>query len=111
MFEISTNLQSVLTDTIEKSLKNLNDLVRVNDHIMLRSLNYEHHKAKTGETKSFRYKYTGSNLEKHVKKNLGDAIQKGNDSDDSDFEAQRSEKSISPYSIIVIFTGLEFLLG
>ena len=92
-FNITPNLQKVLTDTTDKSLKKLNKKVNQTYRKLLNTLNYENYRPKYGEVNSGRYKYT-----KNILKPIN-------------LQGRGIEKTIIPSNIIDIYTRLEILLG
>ena len=91
-FYITPNLQKVFTDTTGKSLKKLDKTENITNKKLLKTLNYNNYKPKSGEIISGIYKYTKDILKP---KNLqGEGV-----------------KIIIPSNIIDIYTRLEVLLG
>ena len=107
--DLSTNLQSVFTDTTEKPLKKLNDVDRVMYKNISSRLYLEKHKPISAESKSGRYKHIKSSLDDHVDKILNGSFPSESKSDD--LEGHGIEKITIPSNIIDNDTKLEVLLG
>ena len=86
-FNITPNLQKVLTETSNIPLKKINDEEWEIYKKDLGTLGFEKYKPKSGESKSGRYKYSKTNL-----------------------KGRGIEKIITPSNIIDIYTRLEILL-
>ena len=91
-FNITRDIQKVLTDTSNKPMKKLNDQDREIFIYVLESLHFENYKAIRGEPKSGRYKISKTFLKKRNLEGQG-------------------VKIIKPSNIIDIYSRLEFLLG
>ena len=92
IFNITPDIQKVLTDTSNKPMKKLNDQDREIFINVLESLHFENFKAIRGEPKSGRYKISKTFLKKRNLEGQG-------------------VKIIKPSNIIDIYSRLEFLLG
>ena len=92
-FNITPNLQKVFTDTTGKSLKKLDKTENITYKKLLKTLNYNNYKPKSGEISSGRYKNT-----KDILKPIN-------------LQGRGIEKKIIPSNIIDIYTRLEILLG
>ena len=92
IYDITPDIQKVLTDTSNIPLNNLNNEDRELFINILESLDFENYKAIRGESKSGSYKQSKTNFDKRYLKGQG-------------------LKIIIPSNIIDIYTRLEVLLG
>ena len=96
IYDITSGIQKVLTDTSNIPLKKLNDKEKEKFINVLESLGFGIDKAIRSESKSGRYKQSKTNFKKRVIK--------------SDLKG-RGVKIIIPSNVIDIYTRLEILLG
>ena len=93
IYDITLNIQKVLTDTSNIPLKKINDKDREKFNNIFESLDFEKYKAIRVKSNTGGYKHSKTNFEKHSLKGQG------------------IEKFIIPLNKIDIYTRLEVLLG